>query len=417
MARSRKRTSMAQDRPCDPLPKLRDRRMERLTHLTLSYAPQRNRKENSVAQGTRIQVGQRGDISTRKIRTGLWEATCYWRDNDATLKRKKRRAATEGEATKKLQQAFKAPSVITAKTTGELMASWLRQHLGVANSTREQYGRDLNRYVYPFLGQVYIADLDAVAVQDAINAVFIQSGPWGAKRARTLLKMGCAWATRMGLLDSNPVDSTVVPGGRSTRERPWAPPPEAVEYLRQLLKEDCVSPERAGYYSPAPWLTFEIILGTGCRTGEVCAADWEDLDWEEGTLTFRDTTIYEDGTYSKRGHLKNYDPSRTVHLPNWLQETLRPYSKETGPIIRARGGVRMSTPSLRRSWRRVYSNAGVPPEHRIVARDVRRAVGTKIMSALGTDAAASQLGNTTRVAERYYIAPTYAGPKKAAKVL
>lgn len=269
----------------------------------------------------------------------------------------------------------------------------------------------------PALGDVRIEDLSTPIVNDAIRAIYADHSLFAAKHSRTLLRMACKWGTLMTLIERDFTAEVPLPKQRSSRTRAWAPSDEHIERLCRLLKEDYEQPDRYGPRSPSAWLAAELMRTTGARIGEVCAARWEDVDWETGTITYADTVVYEEGKNQLRGHLKNSDPFRISYLPLPMLHLLRQHRQDCGPIVAARGGAVMQTRNLRRAWRRVYDAAGVPDYERVRPHDLRRAVGTKLTEQLGIDAASAQLGDTRDITEKHYVMPGYRGPEAAREVL
>ena len=370
-------------------------------------------------RGERLEPGQYGVINTTKIKPGKWRADCYWRDTTGKLRRLERTGNTEAQATQRLKLARNSgKGTASVKTVADLLVEWLRRHEAISPTTRERYQDALNWYLIPAIGSIRIEELSTPIVDDAIRSIYIDHSRFAAQRSRTLLRMACKWGTRMQLVERDFTAEVPVPGRKGgKRERAWAPNDEQIDKLCILLEADYKSPTRSGPRTPSAWLAAELMRSTGARIGEVCAARWENIDWEVGTITFEDTIVFEEGENRLRGHLKNYDPRRVSYLPLPMLHLLRQHRQDTGPIVVARGGETMQTSNLRRAWRRVYDRAGVPAHERVRPHDLRRAVGTKLTAELGIDAASAQLGDTRDITERHYVMPNYRGPKGAREVL
>ena len=368
-------------------------------------------------RGDYIAPGGRGDIRTTKVKPGKWRAECYARDSSGNLRRTQRTGSSESEAARKLLLSLTSTTVAGVKTVTDLMDRWLDQHVGISPSTRESYQHSIERYLNPSLGKIRVEDLSTPVVNDAIRSIYVDHSLFAAKHSRTLLRMACKWGTLMSLIERDFTAEVPLPKQRGSRARAWAPSGEHIERLCGLLKEDFEQATRTGPRSPSAWLAAELMRTTGARIGEVCAARWENIDWEVGTITFEDTIVFEEGENRLRGHLKNYDPRRVSYLPLPMLHLLRQHRQDTGPIVVARGGETMQTSNLRRAWRRVYDRAGVPAHERVRPHDLRRAVGTKLTAELGIDAASAQLGDTRDITERHYVMPNYRGPEGAREVL
>lgn len=361
-------------------------------------------------RGERLQPGQRGTINTAKSRNGKWRADCYYRDPTGTRKRITRTGTSQAEAARKLGLALSKGPQASITTVEDLLVEWLKRHDTISQATRERYQDCLTRHLIPSVGDIRVEDLSTPLVDEALRTIYIDHSRFAAGRARSLLRMACKWGTRNGIVERDFTAEVPIPG-KKARTRPWVPTDQQITLLLRLLREEYEQAGRSGPISPSAWIAAELMATTGGRIGEVCAARWENIDWEKGTLTYFDTVVFEDGKNKMRGHLKNHDPQRTVYLPLPTLHLLRKHRKEEGFITSARGGVAMTTANMRRTWRRVYDRAGVPKDQRIRPHDLRRSVGTKVTNALGIDAASAQLGDTRKITERHYASPTYEGPQ------
>lgn len=369
-------------------------------------------------RGERLRPGEHGTITTKKIRAGKWVASGYYMTMAGERKRVRATAYSEAAASRALLSKIAPTAVAGIHTTEDLITEWLKRHDGISKSTRESYQGSIDRYIIPAIGRVRIEDLSTPVIDEAIRNIYVDHSKYAAKRSRTLLRMACKWAARVCLIERDYTHEVPVPGKRgSNRIRPWAPSDEQIALLCELLRADYEQANRYGPRSASAWLAAELMRTTGARIGEVCAVQWDDVDWESGTITYGDTVVFEEGKSQLRGHLKNSDPYRTSFLPLPTLHLLRQHRQDGGPIVAARGGVPMQTANLRRVWRRVYDAAGVPANERVRPHDLRRSAGTKLTAALGIDAASAQLGDTWEITERHYVMPSFVGPVEARKVL
>lgn len=264
-------------------------------------------------RGERLAPGQRGQINTTKVAPGKWKAQARYRTYSGVIKKVQRSGPSEAQATRKLILATSAIDSMGTKTIKELLVEWIKRHDGVAPATRERYQGVIRNYLTPAVGGVLVGELSTPIVETAVRNIYVDFSRHASERSLKVLRMACKRGVRMSLLERDFTAEVPTPG-RVVRARPWVPSGEQIDLLLTLLQADYEVPGRLGPRSPSAWLAAEIMVKTGARIGEVCAARWEDVDWAAGTLTLRDTVVFEDGKNSLRGHLKNGDPFRVLYF-------------------------------------------------------------------------------------------------------
>lgn len=119
-------------------------------------------------------------------------------------------------------------------------------------------------------------------------------------------------AVRMGYLDHNPMERVQRPKLRAKK-------------LRALTREDAVELIRRLDDAPTPGCRLAVLLALLCglRLGEVCALQYDDVDWDRGTISVSKALKYTpDGGTFVAGP-KSAAGDRTVTLPPSMLRILR----------------------------------------------------------------------------------------------
>jgi integrase len=116
-------------------------------------------------------------------------------------------------------------------------------------------------------------------------------------------------------------------------------------------------------FTPTQKNILRFTLWTGCRTGEVCQAEWRDVDLDKGTWHLRATKT---------------DTERFVQLPTQAVAFLRQLQLTTGeyPFPSQKTGIPIQQKSLsEQAWHLRKTNRMVDLDH-WVPHDLRRTVRT-----------------------------------------
>lgn len=153
------------------------------------------------------------------------------------------------------------------------------------------------------------------------------------------------WAIREEEHDGpNPFAGLATPRGRRDQ-----PPPTDDEML--LLSAAC---DVHGNYAPTMRAMFEFAAYSGMRPGELYALDWQDIDFDAGTIHVHRQLYRRQYGTPKSGH------SRTIALlppAHRALEELGPL--DGGPVFKSKRGQRFSADTLSTYWRLVCARAGV----------------------------------------------------------
>jgi integrase len=263
----------------------------------------------------------------RERSPGSFELRYSLGTDPATGRRKIATATVRGtrkEAEKELRRLLRAldtgehvdPSRITVR-------EWLRQWLGairaeVAPKSAERYGEIVNNYLVQALGNLQLAKLAPVHLQDAYN-VWASGGrrdgkpgglsPQTRRHIHRILSAALARAVEHQLIARNPCDAF----------KKRLPKVEHRE-MATLTAEQSAMLLDAVRHSHIYWPVL-IALATGARRGEVLAIRWRNVDLYCGTI--RIVESLEQTKTALRFKAPKTDRPRAVTLPSFAVEELR----------------------------------------------------------------------------------------------
>lgn len=259
-------------------------------------------KKNKVQKHTRRANGD-GSIFQRK--DGLWcgYITLGYDENG---KQKKRYVygSSRAEVSAKLTELSgriknTAYQEIENKTISELMLEWLLtfKKSSVTSRTFEGIIRNFRLHVEPIIGNMKIYELDAIAVQKAINNLLDNGYSLNvAKKIKFMINQFCEYAIDSKWIVFNPTTKIRIRAkdkGAIHKDHYKALPPEERDRFITALNDD-----PANFIKPLCY----VMIFAGLRAGEAIALEWRHIDFERKTITV-DQAITQDTKFDDQGRI------------------------------------------------------------------------------------------------------------------
>ena len=276
---------------------------------------------------------KRGDGGVSLRRDGRWEGRCVIGYNEKGLPVTKNvLAKTKSECAAKLKtlkDSFKAPAPDQPKP-GILLSDWLdlwyqsykKQNL--RPNTQMSYERRIYQHIIPKLGGTQLDKLTTADIQQFYadlkqNGRLLRAELYGkglsdqtVRGIHTTLHAALDKAVSEKLIFCNPADGCRLPPAKA-REMQVLAPEEIQRLLIQAKEDNC----------------FELLLlelSTGLRRGELCALQWNDLNFRTGELRV------ERQVHRVKGELvvsppKTKAANRSVILPDPVLSVLKEYKE------------------------------------------------------------------------------------------
>ena len=348
--------------------------------------------------------GTWGSIGVYKTPAGTHEASANYVYFSGRVARIRARAdsaqAARTALVRKLQElngAEASDDDLTPLTTvAELAAFWLREKeaQGVATNSLKAYRGTVANQIVPVIGERRLRDcrtstLDRV-VKDRAALGFSPT------MLRKVLHGMFAVAVRHDVMASNPVRGVA----RISKPR------REIEYLDMDQLQDVrglvAASTRSKRPGPRPTTDLmdavDLILGTGCRIGEIGALIYSEIDLAAAapTMTVSGTIITEtgEGTF-RQPWTKSSAGYRTLFLPPFavgilLRRKVENPANPHGAVFPTRRGTWRQISNWERMWNQVVDDTAYDW---VTFHTFRRSVATLIDREVGIDAAQAQLGH------------------------
>jgi integrase len=355
-----------------------------------------------------LPIGTYGKIRTYETAQG-WRAVTNFRDFDGRTRPVERIGATEPAAKRNLKVALRDRAVpssgegLTRDSRFRVAAEmWLDEFQSAVDAgdrsvtSKETYEQRLQALILPAIGELRLHECSVPRLTALCRTVQRRLSASTARTVRTVLSGVCGLAVRHGALPSNPVRDIPRLEGRKIPSRALSL--SDLTELLGLLDHDEIARDR-----DLPDL-IRWYVGTGERTGEGLAVQWDQLNLETGTAQWGGGVVRVKGQGQRINQGKTEVSARTLNLPAWLTEMLRDRRAKmatlhgvqpadlNGPVFpNSLGGLRDKHNTLAQ-WRAFRAET---PYSWVTIRTFRRSVAT-ILDAAGLSARqiADQLGQS-----------------------
>lgn len=345
-------------------------------------------------------------------------AVARYRDSDGRTRLMQRQGKTPADAERRLVAAMRArlsPASLDLtgrSTVGVACERWLTgpDVQGFSTGTVRRYEAAVKSLIGDGFDGVRLSEVTVPRVDRFLQSVTKTHGPGAGKTTRTVLQHVFALAVRHGAMRSNPMrDAGKI---RQPRKTPVAPTVDDVHAMQKLMRLYDATPDRRGAARTADLGDlFAMFVATGCRTAEVIALRWRDVNLAASTVSITGTAaLDEDGKIVRQPHPKTDTSRRTLILPPFAADVLtrRRVDSYCQWVFPSATGTLRWPHNLRRNWREALK--GTEYEN-VTPRALRKAVATIIRDRMGLDVARDQLGHASNVVTRkHYVQPSHKGP-------
>ena len=279
-----------------------------------------------------------GEGSIYQQKNGLWTGK-IWVENPATGERKRKTVygKSRTEIAKKLVEISGSMTPLNSKefrnkSFGDLFEEWLLvfKKSAVAPRTFETNIMHFRKYIKPFVGNMNIGEVTAPVVQQVINEALIKRNAINtAKKLKILFNQFFEYAIDTGFVEANPTARIKIRNRNinyESRENIYKaiPKDERMRFIEALNEHEFLKP------------LCMTMMFAGLRVGEVLAVRWENVDFDNKTISVKSGVIripfFDDKgrtLYKKTfiGNTKTACSVREIPVPDILIDSLKDWRK------------------------------------------------------------------------------------------
>ncbi|UXE03758.1 tyrosine integrase [Gordonia phage ObLaDi] len=352
-----------------------------------------------------LPLGTWGTISSKEVRPGVHRAWGRYRDYDGHTRLVEARGKSGAAAKRALREKFSTRARPVGSDLGhdsrfrDLAAVYFDElaNSDVSQSSRDQYRANWDRYIEPAMGELRLREVTASTCSSFLTTLSDRRSTHAA--VRTLLISIVSVGVRLDLWEANPAQATKPP--RTQKAKPRALTLDEVRELRARVQT-----YDSGVRGALPMLldVLDVMLGTGLRVSEVVPIRWDNIDFQDRTLTVTNHVVRTKGsTTTLADSRKSHDEDFIVRLPGFAISTLlvRRARVEGDWVFASRKTGSFISPN---AVQKKLAAARGEDFAWVTSHTFRRTVATVVNAERDAQAAAAQLGHSNpRITSRHYI--------------
>lgn len=174
-------------------------------------------------------------------------------------------------------------------TLNAFYEDYIEHKIELKPSTRGNYKYMYRKYVWDSIGKLPLSSIKYSDIKKFYNHLIHEAGfkPNSMETIHTILHPVFATAVRDGYIRINPTDGVMA---EIKRRHDWEKPKRhALTISEQEAFVNFIA-ENEQYHRWQPIIT--VLLGTGCRVGEIVGLTWDDCDFQNKIININHSLIY-----------------------------------------------------------------------------------------------------------------------------
>ena len=187
--------------------------------------------------------------------------------------------------------SFKAKKM----TLNAFYEDYIEQKQELKTSTRRNYKYMYRKYVWNTLGSRKLSEIKYSDIKKFYNYLIQDIGfkPNSTKIIHTILHPIFTTAVRDGYIRVNPTDGVMA---EIKKNHDWG---KSKRHALSVQEQEAFIEFTKSHDVYRHWLPlFTVLLGTGCRVGEVVGLTWDDCDFKNGIININHSLIYRPDEYT-----------------------------------------------------------------------------------------------------------------------
>ena len=200
----------------------------------------------------------------------------------------------EKEIAKDLQDEIDSFKV-KKMTLNAFYEDYIEQKKELKTSTRTNYKYMYKKYVWDSIGRRKLPEIKYSDIKKFYNYLIREIGfkPNSIEIVHAILHSIFATAVRDGYIRANPTDGVMA---EIKKSNDWEKPKR---HALSVSEQEAFVGFTKSHSIYSHWLPlFTVLLGTGCRVGEIVGLTWDDCDFKNGIININHSLIYRPDEYT-----------------------------------------------------------------------------------------------------------------------
>lgn len=208
------------------------------------------------------------------------------------------------------------------------LADWYFENYApveLKEGTVYNYKSAYNNHIKPVLGNVRVKDINTPRLTQFVQSLKLQ--PETVRKIYVVLQSIFHRGVEQGFIRDTPCRNIILPKNRSKKKKPVLDEEQTSRFMKLIEEKKC---------DPDIKRIIKVLLYTGMRCGECLALSWDDINFEEMTISIEHNLADVGGKHGLTTP-KTESSIRTIGMSQTLADIFREQKKYQEQLIEALG--------------------------------------------------------------------------------